>query len=253
MTEQLNNEAPKRKRRTKAEMEAARAAGEAPAKRVKKDTGEAKKGDEQAPKAPETHAVKPKLKPEQSVLIMACLEPQVAQKAMAAAKERGVEVVILEDKVIHDYLDMKTKKPESLGEFLSNTSNRLQAEQNRTKLWMIVTGGAPVEQASTRIITEMEVVKKTTLSHGQAKAMFNLLRAFGLLRFTKGTHEFVLNFDKNDCHNTIETEVLSMAEVVNNDILRFKNSIESDTSLSEEQKKQKYDEFKNSVCESLRF
>ena len=170
MTEQLNNEAPKRKRRTKAEMEAARAAGEAPAKRVKKDTGETKKGDEQAPKAPETHAVKP----EQSVLIMACLEPQVAQKAMAAAKERGVEVVILEDKVIHDYLDMKTKKPESLGEFLSNTSNRLQAEQNRTKLWMIVTGGAPVEQASTRIITETEVVKKTTLSHGQAKAMFNL-------------------------------------------------------------------------------
>lgn len=253
MTEQLNNEAPKRKRRTKVEMEAARAAGEAPAKRVKKDTGEAKKGDEQAPKAPETHAVKPKLNPEQSVLIMACLEPQVAQKAMAAAKERGVEVVILEDKVIHDYLDMKTKKPESLGEFLSNTSNRLQAEQNRTKLWMIVTGGAPVEQASTRIITEMEVVKKTTLSHGQAKAMFNLLRAFGLLRFTKGTHEFVLNFDKNDCHNTIETEVLSMAEVMNNNILRFKNSIESDTSLSEEQKKQKYDEFKNSVCESLRF
>lgn len=253
MTEQLNNEAPKRKRRTKAEMEAARAAGEAHAKRVKKDTGEAKKGDEQAPKAPETHAVKTKLKPEQSVLIMACLEPQVAQKAMAAAKERGVEVVILEDKVIHDYLDMKTKKPESLGEFLSNTSNRLQAEQNRTKLWMIVTGGAPVEQASTRIITETEVVKKTTLSHGQAKDMFNLLRAFGLLRFTKGTHEFVLNFDKNDCHNTIETEVLSMAEVMNNDILRFKNSIESDTSLSEEQKKQKYDEFKNSVCESLRF
>lgn len=253
MTEQLNNEAPKRKRRTKAEMEAARAAGEAPAKRVKKDTGEAKKGDEQAPNAPETHAVKPKLNPEHSVLIMACLEPQVAQKAMAAAKERGVEVVILEDKVIHDYLDMKTKKPESLGEFLSNTSNRLQAEQNRTKLWMIITGGAPVEQASTRIITETEVVKKTTLSHGQAKAMFNLLRAFGLLRFTKGTHEFVLNFDKNDCHNTIETEVLSMAEVMNNDILRFKNSIESDTSLSEEQKKQKYDEFKNSVCESLRF
>lgn len=253
MTEQLNNETLKCKRRTKAEIEAARAAGEAPAKRVKKDTGEAKKGDEQAPKAPETHAVKPKLKPEQSVLIMACLEPQVAQKAMAAAKERGVEVVILEDKVIHDYLDMKTKKPESLGEFLSNTSNRLQAEQNRTKLWMIVTGGAPVEQASTRIITETEVVKKTTLSHGQAKAMFNLLRAFGLLRFTKGTHEFVLNFDKNDCHNTIETEVLSMAEVMNNDILRFKNSIESDTSLSEEQKKQKYDEFKNSVCESLRF
>lgn len=261
MTEQLNNEAPKRKRRTKAEMEVARAAGEAPAKRVKKDTGEAKKGDEQAPKAPETHAVKPKkknltvdlIKPEQSVLIMACLEPYVAQKAIEAAKERGVEVVILEDKVIHDYLDMKTKKPESLGEFLSNTSNRLQAEQNRTKLWMIITGGAPVEQASTRIITETEVVKKTTLSHNQAKAMFNLLRAFGLLRFTKGTHEFVLNFDKNDCHNTIETEVLSMAEVMNNDILRFKNSIESDTSLSEEQKKQKYDEFKNSVCESLRF
>lgn len=253
MAEQLNNETPKRKRRTKADMEAARAAGEVPAKRVKKDTGEAKKGDEQALKVPETHAVKPKLKPEQSVLIMACLEPQVAQKATAAAKERGVEVVILEDKVIHDYLDMKTKKPESLDEFLNNTSNRLQAEQNRTKLWMIITGGVPVEEAATRIITETEVVKKTTLSHGQAKAMLNLLRAFGLLRFIKGTHEFVLNFDKNDCHNTIETEVMSMVEALNNDILRFKNSIDSDTSLSEERKKQRYDEFKNSVNKSLHF
>lgn len=253
MTEQLKKEAPKRKRRTKAEMEAARAAGEVPAKRVKKGTDADKKGDEQASKVPECYVPIPELNPEQSVLIMACLEPQVAKKAIEAANERGVEVVILEDKVIHDYLDMKDKKPESLGEFLSNTSNRLQAEQNRTKLWMIVTGGAPVEEASTRIITETEVVKKTTLSHGQAKAMFNLLRAFGLLRFTKGTHEFVLNFDKNDCHKTIETEILSMVSVMNNDILRFKNSIDSDTSLSEEQRKQKYDEFKNAIYESLRF
>ena len=253
MTEQLKKEAPKRKRRTKAEMEAARAAGEAPVKRTKKGTKVEKKSDEQASKVPECYVPIPELKPEQSVLIMACLEPYVAKKAIDAANERGVKVVILEDKVIHDYLEMKAKKPESLEEFLSDTSNRLHAEQNRTKLWMIVTGGAPVEEASTRIITEMEVVKKTTLSHGKAKAMFNLLRAFGLLRFTKGTHEFVLNFSKNDCHNTIETEVLNMVYVMNNDILRYKHSVYSDSSLSEEQKKKMYEEFKHNIFESMQF
>ena len=49
MTEQ-KNETPKRKRRTKAEIEAARAAGETPAKRTNKKVEEAPKNEEQAPK-----------------------------------------------------------------------------------------------------------------------------------------------------------------------------------------------------------
>ena len=92
MTEQ-KNETPKRKRRTKAEIEAARAAGETPVKRTNKKVEEAPKNEEQAPKAPEEHAAKPTKQPaERSVLIMACLEPEVSKKAIDAAKEKGVEV-----------------------------------------------------------------------------------------------------------------------------------------------------------------
>ena len=171
MTEQ-KNETPKRKRRTKAEIEAARAAGETPVKRTNKKVEEAPKNEEQAPKAPEEHAAKPTKQPaERSVLIMACLEPEVSKKAIDAAKEKGVEVVILEDRVIHDYLSVRGKDEEKrdLGEFLNNTSNRLHAEDQCVKLWMILTGGESIENSETRIFTETEVVKKTNLSHGKSK------------------------------------------------------------------------------------
>ena len=49
MTEQ-KNETPKRKRRTKAEIEAARASGETPVKRTNKKAEGATKNEEQAPK-----------------------------------------------------------------------------------------------------------------------------------------------------------------------------------------------------------
>ena len=255
MTEQ-KNETPKRKRRTKAEIEAARAAGETPVKRTNKKVEEAPKNEEQAPKAPEEHAAKPTKQPaERSVLIMACLEPEVSKKAIDAAKEKGVEVVILEDRVIHDYLSVRGKDEEKrdLGEFLNNTSNRLHAEDQCVKLWMILTGGEPIEDSGKRIFTETEVVKKTNLSHGKSKQVFQLLRAFGMLEFVKGTHEFVLHFNKKRCHQTIQTEVLAMCKALNNDVLRYKASIEADNELTKEQKDDLYKTLQSAIDSTIEF
>ena len=248
MTEQ-KNETPKRKRRTKAEIEAARAAGETPVKRTNKN-------EEQAPKAPEEHAAKPTKQPaERSVLIMACLEPEVSKKAIDAAKEKGVEVVILDNRVIHDYLSVRGKDEEKrdLGEFLNNASNRLHAEDQCVKLWMILTGGEPIEDSGKRIFTETEVVKKTNLSHGKSKQVFQLLRAFGMLEFVKGTHEFVLHFNKKRCHQTIQTEVLAMCKALNNDILRYKASIEADNELTKEQKDDLYKTLQSAIDSTIEF
>lgn len=250
------NETPKRKRRTKEEIEAAKAAGTyKPRGRKKVEEAPKEATDEQ--KAPEEFQAKPtKLPAEQSVLIMACLQPEVSRKVTDYAKEKGVEVVILEDRVIHDYLsvrDREDKEVRSLGDFLNDTSNRLHAEDQCVKLWMILTKGQPIENAEQRVFTRTEVVKATNLTHNKADQVFQLLRAFGMLRFTKGTHEFVLNFSKKKCHDTIKTEVLAMCKALNNDILRYKASIEADTELTKEQKDEMYKELQRAVDETIEY
>ena len=209
-------------------------------------------------KAPEElqAKVKKSLPAEQSVLIMACLQPDVAAKATEAAKENGVEVVILEDRVIHDYLsvrDKENKEKRSLEDFLNDTSNRLHAEDQAVKLWEILTGGDAIENASKRVFTRTEVVRKTNLSHSKADKIFQLLRAFGLLQFTKGIYEFTLNFNKTKRCETIKTEVLSMCEVISNDILRYRTAIETNEDLTDERKKELLKELKAKVTEKLKW
>lgn len=242
---ETTNEAPKRRRRTKEEIEAAIAAGTYKPRTRKKVSEEVKYS-----KTVE------KLPAEQSVLIMSCLNPKVSAKAIDAAKENGVEVVILEDRVIHDYLSVRNREDKierSLGDFLNDTYNRLHAEDQCVKLWMILTGGKPIENADSHVFTRTEVVKKTNLSHNKAEQVFQLLKAFGMLEFTKGSHEFVLHFSKKKCHDTIKTEVIAMCKAINNDIIRYKASIEADNELTKEQKDEMYKELQRAVNEAIEF
>ena len=237
---------PKVKRKPKAVEEIENSESSIPAKKVKK-----KKPVEETVEVVE----KPALHPHQSVLLIACLNPVVAKASIDSAIENGVEVVILEDRVILDYLENKNSKGKvkSIGDFLNDTSNRLHAEEQCAKLWAILTGGRPIEDADEVVFTRTEVVKKTNLSHSNADKVFQLLRAFGMLEFVKGTHEFRLHFNKNLCHRTIQMEVSSVCSIMNNDILRFKASINSDTSLSDEQKAVMLEELRKSVYENIDF
>lgn len=243
MSEQVNDVTPKKKRRTKAEMEAARAAGEAPAKRSTKKNTEST----QEPKKP--------LKPEESVLIMACLEPEVSKKAIEAAKERGVEVVVLEDRVITDYLTSKTEDTnrEAVGQFLENTSNRLRTEKNLVALYAILTGGAKIEDVDKYVFTRTMITRKTKLSHRQAADVLMALKIFGMLEFTKGDFEFKLIFSRNAQRETIKTEIVSMCKAMNGDILRYKKAVETDDSLTKEQKEEMLKKLQDAVNETIEY
>ena len=114
-----SNETPKRKRRTKEEIQAARAAGEVPIKRVKKVV---EKVDNQEARVSEDKPIK-KVPIEQSVILMSCLNPTVAKVVINSAKENGVEVVLLEDSVLKDYVSRKsTCENKALETFLSDSS-----------------------------------------------------------------------------------------------------------------------------------
>ena len=191
--------------------------------------------------------------PGQSVVLVGCLNPKMIKSINTAAKKQGVEVVMLSDKVVMDYLKIKgvdVPDPEAvtLEAFLADASNRVTAEQQATKLWTVVMGNQGVEHAEEVTFTETQVCHKT------ANELFNLLHAFGLLEWVNPKkREFRLHFFKSYIHSAIQNDVVGLAKTVNNDILRFKKSIESDTNLTDEERKTKLATLKDAVLSSLNF
>ena len=196
---------------------------------------------------------------EQSVVLVGCMNPRVIGSVESAAKEQGVEVVRLSDKVVADYLKVKGKRvadatETTLGAFLADASNRVTAEQQATKLWTVMTGSTRVEEAEGMTFTETQVVRRTNLSHKTANELFNLLRAFGLLEWTNvKKREFTLHFFKKYIHAAIENDVLAMSKATGSDVLRYKKSLEGDVNLTPEEREAKLVALKEAVLSGLNF
>lgn len=211
------------------------------AKPQKSQKKTAKKAVEVA--AAKDSGAKEPLKPEQLVMIYACLNPDVDKTVLDACQKSGVEIVRLEDRVIADYLASKQavterdKEAERMRQFLQSESNRQYAEQQGVRLYTIVTGETDVSKSEWREITEMEVCKNTTLSHSQAHRLFDLLRAFGILEFT-GVRKFKLHFTNERRHKTILQEVEAVSKIVKSDIMRLRNSLSVDSELSAEKREE---------------
>ena len=199
------------------------------------------------------------LEPRQSVILVGCMNQKMIKSVTTAAKKQGVEVVMLNDKVVTDYLKVKgVEVPDAeavtLDSFLSDASNRIVAEQWAAKLWAVMMGNTKVEGAEEVEFNETQVVHRTTLSHKKANELFNLLRAFGLLEWTNPKKRvFKLHFSKTHIHNAIHNDILEVSKAVNSDILRYKKSIESDSELSEQERKEKLASLKNAVIALLNF
>lgn len=262
--ENKTEEAPKRKRLTKEEREAAIANGTLkprPRRTKKTEDGE----DKQEVKEPTASTDQSKeecdnrtvcLPEEQSVFIMACLHPSTSQKTIEIAKNNGLEVVILEDQVIKDYLDLKrdgdnTKK--TIGDFLSNSSNRLKAEESCKKLFTIITEGGRVEDSENYYCRLSNVVRSTNLNYAEAKELLTLLHTFGLIQYTKGTHEFKFTFSKDLRRNTILKEITGMLKVLNQDIQRMKVAIDTDDELKKEEKDEMYKMLMRRIDEEIEY
>lgn len=195
------------------------------------------------------------LSAEESVLIMSCLNSKVAKAAIKSAKENNVEVVILEDKVLHDYLKTKQSNVNSsLGDFLNNTSNRLQAKDQAVKLWNILFPGNDYEKMTTDtlVFTRAEVTRKTSLSHKEAESVLSLLRAFSYIEFVKGNYEFVFIFDKEIQREIIGEGIKALMDAVATDLIRYKSIISDDDNLTEEQKKEKLKSFIKTLKDSIK-
>lgn len=199
------------------------------------------------------------LAPGQSVVLVGCLNENMIKAINTAAKEQGVEVVMLSSQVVTDYLkvkgvDVPDAEAVTLEAFLADESNRITAEQQATKLWTVLVGNTDVENAENVTFTETEVVHRTNLSHKSANELFNLLRAFGLLEWVNPKkREFTLHFVPTFIHSAIVNDVMNMSKATSNEILRYKKAIESDKNMTDEERNTKLAALKDSVLSSLNF
>lgn len=189
---------------------------------------------------PDTEAAAPKA--EESVLIMACLNPVVAKAATEAAKSNGVEVVILEDKVIADYLKAKEQKQQnrdSITTFLSNESNRRMAKEHQMKLWNILTRNAPIEVNKDVVkfatFSRTQVVKMTTMSHSQAADVLQMLDAFGYIKFEPDSKfRFVFVFDDEDIKENMRKELEDFMDLTTASYLKYESAVVNEKNTKDE-------------------
>lgn len=193
--------------------------------------------------------------PRQGVLVMACLQPKVAQIATDAAKAEGMEVVILEDKVIDDYLERKSESAdrESIGKFLEDTTNLLTAQRNLTKLYVILTGSTKVEDAGDKVFKRSEIVKRTNLTNRQAADVLMSLKIYGMIEFTRGDYEFRFVFTPDAQKAAVREDVRAVARILNGDLLRYRKTVERDENLTPEKKEEIIAELKKEIEAVLAF
>lgn len=197
------------------------------------------------------------LNPEQTVMIYACKHPDVEKAVIDACAAANVETVRLEDRVITDYLASKQavtergKEADRMQKFLQSESNRQFAEQQGVRLFTIVTGETDVAKSEEIEFTENEVCHKTTLSHSQARRLFDVLRAFGILEFT-GVRKFKLHFSPERRHKTILAEIEAVSKILKSDIMRLRNSLSSEDSISVETSERYEQAIRAAVEEALK-
>lgn len=182
------------------------------------------------------------------VFIYACTRDSVRGRVAEMAQEEGIErVVLLDDKVIIDYLEAHKEEGatalppsdgrERLSLFLSNESNRLKARENATRLAKIL-GDFKEEEHLVKTL-----VKRTNLSYSQAKDMINVLSLFGYAEWTRGVSAFVLHLSEESVKENLESEVRNACLPLVNALMQWEswiiNTIAEETERDGERRRMK--------------
>lgn len=196
--------------------------------------------------------MKEKIKtPEEQVLIMACLNPTVAKAATDSANAEGVKVVLLEEKIIHDFLAENCEEGgKTMDDFLNNASNRIQAEQQATQMFQIligIKGDIEDEKLLNKYFTRTNITNATNLSHSQAQQLLQVFQVFGLVSYHEEDKKlFKFNMSVDMQVKAITKEVVGMGELLQQDLMRLRNTINGCEAFDDQQK---IDTWSNTIAE----
>ena len=159
------------------------------------------------------------------------------------------EIIRIDDKLIDTITEArsKEKKAPTVSEFVADEDNKNEAEKKALYLWNMMTNNAPVENASERIFTKTEIVRRTTLTHKTLGELLELFRLFGFIEFVKGNYEFRFIFSQKTKQDNAYADIVEDIRLLNINIARYKNL------LSEDEFTEKWDKLRENITQLISF
>lgn len=218
-------------------------------------TSEVKKDvTKKASKPKSASKAKKELTPEQSVVILACMNEDFLAKLNKLAEKEGVKIVLTNEQVIKDYVwnKMSDGVDESarMSAFLKDERNRKLAFERANEIFTILTKRqVKIEFADNHVFQKKDLVRMTKLSWDNAEEMLNTLQVFGYVD-RMNSKEFKFHFNSKAICAKVLKDVSFSIEGLNFDIQRYKGAVENS---DEDDKEKLLADFKAEVQKHIVF
>ena len=137
------------------------------AKKVKTEEPEVEVQEPKKKAAPKKTTAKKELKPEEGVVILACINKGFLEKMNRLADKEGVKLILTNEQVIYDYIEAQSGKVDEsarMTAFLKDERNRKLAQEHAKEIWRILSRGKSMNKAKDVVFEKKALVKATTLS-----------------------------------------------------------------------------------------
>lgn len=182
--------------------------------------------------------IKKALKPEEEVVILACINKGFLEKINKLAEKEGVKLVLTNELVIYDYIESQSGEVDEsarMAAFLKDERNRKLAQEHAKEIWRILSHGQSLDEAKDVVFEKKYLVKSTTLSWNKAEEMLNTLEVFGFVKRVSKT-EFTFLFDLKTIREHIKNQVTLSVESLNLDIQRYKGAVYESSDIDDKEK-----------------
>ena len=185
----------------------------------------------------------------EDIIIAASTEQSVIDGLEDFARQRGKHLILLDDKVITDYIKgtqrAENQPPQTVERFLQSNENREEAEMKAIALFNLITHNGDILTAGDRVFKKSDITKRTNLTHKTLGELLTLFSLFGLIEWKKGDYEFSFIFSKEVRQASALADITNTTTMLNQNIVRYLSQ------FSDEEKKTKFNEIRETIIDSI--
>lgn len=185
----------------------------------------------------------------EDIIIAASTQQTVINELEDFARQRGKHLVLLNDKVITDYIksteQAEKQPPATVESFLQNERNREEAETKAISLFNLITHNGDILNSKDRVFKKSDVTKKTNLTHKTLGELLTLFSLFGLIEWKRGDYEFSFVFSKEVRQASALADITNTTTMLNQNIVRYLSQ------FSDVEKKEKLNDIRKEIIEAI--
>lgn len=185
----------------------------------------------------------------EDIIIAASMEQSVIDGLEDFARQRGKHLILLDDKVITDYIKgterAENHPPQTVENFLQSNENREEAETKAIALFNLITHNGDILTSGDKVFKKSDITKRTNLTHKTLGELLTLFSLFGLIEWKKGDYEFSFVFSKEVRQASALADITNTTTMLNQNIVRYLSQ------FSDEEKKTKFSEIRESIIDSI--